>query len=125
MNFHQQLELLRETIKKSSLTPERAEITLKTKLNSVQFKPLFSNGGVESLPGSRYNILLNDILTREEIKKVFVHELIHVHYSETHPEIKNPEEYKSVEALIEPEALRFLEAYPDYISQLEQEYLSR
>jgi len=123
MNFHQQLDILREAIRNFPLTPNQVEITLKTKLNSVKFKPLFSNGGVAPLPNSRYDILLNDTLKGKEIRRVFVHELVHVHYSEVSPVPRDEEEYESLEGLIKPETHRFLQAHPDYISQLEQRYL--
>ena len=65
-----------------------SEIQLKRKLDSIAYKPLLASaGGVERATRRKYNTILDNALSKEERRDIFLHELTHIHYADTTPTI--------------------------------------
>ncbi|MEK6928959.1 MAG: hypothetical protein AABW65_03325 [Nanoarchaeota archaeon] len=110
---------LEEFISTNPLTPESLTLTLETKLNMIEYKPLLvSNGGVKRAAREKYDIVLEETLSHKKREKVLLHELIHIHYSDVTPLIESEEDYNQCGRILKKETCRFTIKYPGCLRRL-------
>src|SRR3989344_6800083 len=101
------------------VTPETLRQTIETKLDSVAYKPLLASaGGVERAAKGKYNIVLDDALSEEERRDIFLHELTHIHYADATPTTESKEDYDSCEKIVKQALHQFTDEHLEYANGL-------